>query len=57
MKKIKQCVVCDKEIVIYKVRLGGNNNHSKWVLLSEEGVLFLRKWFCNKCWKFIRSDL
>lgn len=57
MKKIKQCVVCSKEIAIYKTRLGGNHNHPRWILLSEEGILFLRKWFCNKCWESVRGNL
>lgn len=52
---IKNCIVCNKEIKIIKERIGNNCGISKFILFSEEGILFLRKWFCNSCWKEIRS--
>ena len=51
-KRKRKCVVCGKQIVLFRSKQGSNGN-IKFILYSNGGVLFLKKWFCNNCWKEI----
>jgi hypothetical protein len=51
---IRNCVVCSKKIQIKRYKSGSNGN-IKHIYYSDDGILFLRKWFCNDCWNEIRS--
>lgn len=59
-----ECVICYKKIKVQEETIGGSfkryiGSISKQMsrLVSDDGVLFLQKWFCNDCWKEITKDI
>jgi len=63
-KKIRNCVVCEREIEITKERMGKSahsnypnshnlKSHTSNLTSSKDGIICLKKWFCNDCWKKI----
>ena len=55
---IKLCVVCDGSLFVRRVRTrrSGVLGRSFSRLVSDEGVLFSNRWFCNSCWDIIMGD-
>ena len=60
MTELRECVICKKEIEVYKENTPNGHtrlehNHSTPYLFSKEGVFFApyTKWFCIDCWKKI----
>ena len=69
-KKIKICEVCKKEIKIRKLialsrhkrksifnDYKTNLTKSKVMFVSDEGIYFEHKWFCNECWNEIIKSI
>ena len=59
MYRYKECEVCGDKLLINKTKIGTSNSKSlsaSYYYDSNEGVLYLRKWFCNKCWSEIISN-
>lgn len=60
MKKQTNCKICERELILEYIRQRGSkkeglSGHFNYV--SNEGVCFENKWFCNKCWEELTKDI
>jgi len=53
MIKIRKCIVCDNNIKIKLKKIGTSGNRQYSRLESNNGVYYLKKWFCLICWNKI----
>jgi hypothetical protein len=56
MKETRFCAVCEKEIEVKWENFGGRRRE-RTQKTSDEGIYFVRVWFCNECWKKIIKEV
>lgn len=54
-RHFRYCKICNKKMKIIR-KLSPSNLNSFCRLISPDGVVYRRVWFCNCCWKDVVSN-